>query len=252
MTLRRVPLGSSLTAMFQGGIILPAEGSERHPVWNSPNMLSEFSDWGWDAYVGEITDTQNVRVIATVSGQSYKLGTYTRVQDVPAMVVNDNPAWGGGMVVGTGIDMVMGWHGPDMRMFDNLIEFMVSGGEYARLSPPPTSTDLVHSGGFYTNLDATISVMDYHRTEYGHNSLIQITAQITNHEAIVLTKPNHQNNYQDGEVLIFLGGTMPPPSKGTEYRNSFGYGDKSSQWLRGHGADVSIQDCTSEGYWTDI
>ena len=87
-----------------GGIILPVEGSEGHPVWNSPNMLSEFSDWGWDAYVGEITDTQNVQVIATVSGQSYKLGTYTRVLDVPAIVVNDNPAWGGGMVVGTGID----------------------------------------------------------------------------------------------------------------------------------------------------
>ena len=114
------------------------------------------------------------------------------------------------------------------------------------------STDPVSEGGFYTNLDAVITVIDYQRSEYGHNSLIQITAQITNHEDIVLTEPNHQSNYRDGEILIFLGGTMPPPSKGTEYRNSFGYGDRSAQWLRGSGADVSAQDCTSEGYWTDI
>ena len=114
----------------QNGVLLPAEGSERHPIWNSPNILSEFSDWCCDAYVGEITDAQNVQVLATVSGQSYKLGKYIRVQDVPAIVVNNNPAWGGGMVVGTGIDMVMGLHGPDMRMFDNLIEFTVSGGKF--------------------------------------------------------------------------------------------------------------------------
>lgn len=45
---------------------------------------------------------------------------------------------------------------------------------------------------------------------------------------------------------------MPPPSKGTEYQDSFGFGDTSYQWLRANGADVSVQDCTLEGYWTDI
>ena len=53
-------------------------------------------------------------------------------------------------------------------------------------------------GGFYTNLDAIIEVTDYHRTEYGDNSLIQITARITNQEDTVIMRPNHQNNYKDG------------------------------------------------------
>ena len=118
--------------------------------------------------------------------------------------------------------------------------------------PRPDQLDSIDTGGFYTNLNVTISVTDYQRTVYGANSLIQINVQITNHESLVLMEPNHRNNYRDGETLIFLGGTMPPLSKGTEYRNSFGYGDRSSQWLRGNGADVSAQDCTSEGYWTDI
>lgn len=118
--------------------------------------------------------------------------------------------------------------------------------------PRPDQFYSINTGGFYTNLNVTISVTDYQRTVYGDNSLIQINAQITNHESLVLMGSNPQNNYRDGETLIFLGGTMPPLSKGTEYRNSFGYGDRSSQWLRGNGADVSAQDCTSEGFWTDI
>ena len=90
-------------------------------------MCYGVSDWCCDGYVGEITDPQNVEVIATVSGQSFKHGAYTPVFGVPAIVVNDNPAWNGGMVVGAGIDMVVGWRGPDMRMFDNMIGFMMSG-----------------------------------------------------------------------------------------------------------------------------
>ena len=120
------------------------------------------------------------------------------------------------------------------------------------VDPHPDHLANINTGGFYTNLNVTISVTDYQRTVYGANSLIQINAHITNRESLVLMGPNHQNNYRDGETLIFLGGTIPPLSKGTEYRNSFGYGDRSSQWLRGNGADVSAQDCTSEGYWTDI
>ncbi len=117
---------------------------------------------------------------------------------------------------------------------------------------PPAAHPPVFGGGFYTNLDAIIEVTDYQRTGYGDNSLIQMTARITNQEDLVVMGPNHQNNYRDGEVLVFLGGTMSPPSKGTEYRNSFGFGDKSYQWLRANGADVSEKDCTSEGGWSDI
>ena len=111
----------------QLGALVPAGGSGQHPIWNEPNTLREFSDWCCDGYVEEITDRENVAVVATVSGQSYAHGEFTSVYDVPAIVVNDNPAWGGGMAVGAGIDMVVGSSGPDMRMFDNIVAFMVSG-----------------------------------------------------------------------------------------------------------------------------
>ena len=508
----------------QHGAVRPAEGSEQHPVWNSPNTISELTDWCCDAYIEEIVDEQNIKTLATVSGQSYEHGAFSTVLDVPVIVVNDNPEWGGGMAVGAGRHIITGWNGPDMRMFENLIAFMVSGAtavdsdpielvpvaavtdevdgfteldgahsvemiqisgrtyavvasadddgiqiiditnpaepapvaaitdgvdgfteldgahnvgitqisgrtyavvaspdddgiqiiditnpaepapvaaitdgvdgfteldgahnvgitqisgrtyavvaspdddgiqiiditnpaepapvaaitdgvdgfteldgaqgveiahidgktyavvagriddgiqiiditdptrpvpvaavtdgvdgftnldgvvnvgitqisdrtyavvasidddgiqiiEISRISPQVAVPHPASEGGFYTNLDAVIEVTDYQRTEYGDNSLIQITARITNQEGIIIIEPNHQNNYKDGEVLVFLGGTMPPPSKGTEYRNSFGFGDRSYQWLRANGADVSVQDCTSEGYWTDI
>ena len=617
----------------QHGVVRPAEGSEQHPVWNSPTAISELTDWCCDAYIEEIVDEQNIKTLATVSGQSYEHGVYSTVQDVPVIVVNDNPEWSGGMVVGAGLHIITGWNGPDMRMFENLIAFMASGVTAAAsedtIVPVPvaaitdgvdgfTELDGAHSidtiqisgktyavvasfdddgvqiiditnptkpvpvaaitdgvdgftelegaeavkiaqiygrtyavvaspvddgvqiiditnpakpvpvaaitdgvdgfteldgaqcigiaqisgwtyavvisqsddgvqiititfpfgpvpvaamtdgvdgfteldgaqcigiaqisgrtyavvasvdddgiqiiditnptkpvpvaamtdgvdgfteldgahnvgiaqisgrtyavvasvdddgiqiiditnptkpvpvaaitddvdgfteldraqgveiayidgktyavvagriddgiqiiditnptkpvpvaamtdgvdgfteldgvvnvgiaqisgrtyavvasidddgiqiidisrtdslivmphpapeGGFYTNLDAIIGVTDYQRTEYGDNSLIQMTARITNQEDLVVMGPNHQNNYRDGEVLVFLGGTMPPPSKGTEYRNSFGFGDKSYQWLRTNGADVSGKDCTSEDGWSDI
>ena len=134
----------------QHGTILPAEGSERHPIWNSPNTLAEFSDWCCDAYVAEIVDEQNVEVIATVSGQSYKHGVYSTVQDVPMIVVNNNPEWGGGMVVGAGLHAVAGWHGPDLRMFDNVIDFMMSDEKPA---PPVPVTAIADDTGGFTELD---------------------------------------------------------------------------------------------------
>ena len=122
---------------IQSGTLFPVEENRQHPIWNEPNMLREFSDWCCDGYVGEITDSQNIKVIATVSGQSYKHGEYTSVYGVPAIVVNDNPAWGGGMVVGAGIDMVAGWRGPDMRMFDNIVGYMVAGPDASGKTPMP-------------------------------------------------------------------------------------------------------------------
>ena len=617
----------------QHGVVRPAAGSEQHPAWNSPNAISELTDWCCDAYIEEIVDKQNIKTLAIVSGQSYEHGVFRTVQDVPVIVVNDNPEWSGGMAVGAGLHIITGWNGPDMRMFENLIAFMasgvtaaasedpivpvpvaaitdevdgfteldgahgidttqisgrtyavvaspvddgvqiiditnptkpapvaaitdevdgfteldgaeavkiaqisgrtyavvaspvddgvqiiditnptkpapvaaitdevdgfteldgaeavkiaqisgrtyavvaspvddgvqiiditnptkpapvaaitdevdgfteldgaqcvgiaqisgwtyavvigqsddgvqiiaitfpfgpvpvaaitdgvggfteldgaqcvgiaqisgrtyavvasvdddgvqiiditnptkpapvaaitdevdgfteldgahnvgiaqisgrtyavvasvdddgvqiiditnptkpapvaaitdevdgfteldgahnvgiaqISGRTYAvvasvdddgvqiidisRTDPPIAMPHPTSEGGFYTNLDAIIEVTDYQRTGYGDNSLIQMTARITNQEDLVVMGPNHQNNYRDGEVLVFLGGTMPPPSKGTEYRNSFGFGDRSYQWLRANGADVSGKDCTSEGGWSDI
>ncbi len=135
--------GFGFDGSVQYSTIYPTDGGETHPVWNHPNTLWEFSDWCCDAYVGKITDPYNVRVLATVSGESYKHGVYSTVGDVPAIVVNDNPEWNGGMVVGAGSNMVAGWHGPDMRMLDNLMAFMVTGPLTREApsdqTPPPVS-----------------------------------------------------------------------------------------------------------------
>ena len=111
----------------RSGALAPAGESGQHPILNEPNTLGEFSEWCCGAYVEEITDRKNVAVVATVSGKSYKHGEYGFVSRAPAIVVNDNPAWNGGMVVGTGSGVAAGWPVPDMRMFDNMVWFMLSG-----------------------------------------------------------------------------------------------------------------------------
>ena len=134
--------GFGFDGSVQYSTIYPAVGGETHPVWNHPNALWEFTDWCCDAYVETITDPYNVKVLAIVSGESYKHGIYSTVSDVPAIVVNDNPEWNGGMAVGAGSHMVAGWHGPDTRMFDNLMAFMLAGpapGAASDQAPPPVS-----------------------------------------------------------------------------------------------------------------
>ena len=145
----------------QHGAVRPAEGSEQHPVWNSPNTISELTDWCCDAYIEEIVDEQNIKTLATVSGQSYEHGVFSRVLDVPVIVVNDNPEWGGGMAVGAGRHIITGWNGPDMRMFENLMAFMVSGAtavaseDTIELVPVAAITDGVDG---FTELDGAHSV----------------------------------------------------------------------------------------------
>ena len=134
--------GFGFDGSVQYSTVYPSTGGETHPVWNHPNTLWEFTDWCCDAYVETITDPYNVKVLAIVSGESYKHGVYSTVSDVPAIVVNDNPEWNGGMAVGAGSHMVAGWHGPDTRMFDNLMAFMLTGPALAEVSnqmPPPVS-----------------------------------------------------------------------------------------------------------------
>ena len=121
----RDAFGFKFDGSVQYSTIYPAPGQEGHPIWNIPHRVSEFSDWCCDAYVGEIVDEDNITVLSTVSGQSYKPTGYHTVQNVPAIIINDNPDWNGGMVIGAGTHMIIGWHGPDTRMFENVLLFML-------------------------------------------------------------------------------------------------------------------------------
>ena len=85
------PFGFKFDGDVQYSILYPAPGQENHPVWNVPNQVSEFSDWCCDAYVGEIEDEENITVLSTVSGDSYGPTGYSTVQNVPAIIVNNNP-----------------------------------------------------------------------------------------------------------------------------------------------------------------
>ncbi|MCE2509326.1 MAG: hypothetical protein J4G04_08600, partial [Nitrosopumilaceae archaeon] len=145
----------------QHGAVRPAEGSEQHPVWSSPNTISELTDWCCDAYIEEIADEQNIKTLAVVSGQSYEHGVYSTVRGVPVIIVNDNPEWSGGMVVGAGLHIIAGWNEPDMRMFENLIAFMVSGATAAasedQIVPVPVAAVTDGMDGF-TELDGAHSI----------------------------------------------------------------------------------------------
>ena len=138
------------------------------------------------------------------------------------------------------------------KMYAVVTAFKDDGIQIMDISALSESGPIPSKCGFYTNLNATITITDYQRTEYGADSLIRITADIANHDRIILTAQNAQRNYVDGETLIYLGGTMPPPAKGTEFGGSVGYGDVSYRYLQGSGANIAPQDCTSEDAWADI
>ena len=122
--------GDAFGFKFDGSVqystIYPAANQTAHPIWTTPNAVSSFTDWCCDAYIGEIIDTENITVLSTVSGQSYKPSGYYTVQDVPAIIVNDNPDFNGGMVIGAGQNMILGWQTPDLRLFENTVKFMLS------------------------------------------------------------------------------------------------------------------------------
>ena len=121
----RDTFGFRFAGSVQYSTIYPAPGQEDHPIWNIPHKVTEFSDWCCDAYVEEIIDQDNITVLSTVSGQSYRPTGYYTVQNVPAVIINDNPDWNGGMVIGAGTHMIIGWHGPDTRLFENVLLFML-------------------------------------------------------------------------------------------------------------------------------
>ncbi len=119
--------GFRFDGSVQYSTLYPAPGQSTHPIWTHPNKVSRFDDWCCDAYVSEIIDTENITVVSTVSGSSYIPSGYYTVRDVPAIVVNNNPDFDGGMVIGAGIQMMFGWNEPDLRLFENTMEYMISG-----------------------------------------------------------------------------------------------------------------------------
>ncbi|MGH9923740.1 MAG: hypothetical protein ACRD38_13415, partial [Nitrososphaerales archaeon] len=68
----------------------------------------------------------NVKVLGRTSGSSPESGEGTIfVSNGAAIVVNENPAFSGGKVLGTGYNMLLGLGG-DFSMFDNIMSFMLS------------------------------------------------------------------------------------------------------------------------------
>jgi hypothetical protein len=96
------------------GTIVPAGGKSTHPIWKWPNVLSSYDGWCCDAYVSEIIDNSNIKKLARIqeSGKA-------------AIVVNEDPAFDGGKVMGTGRDMFIGTLSSDFRMLENIVHFML-------------------------------------------------------------------------------------------------------------------------------
>jgi hypothetical protein len=131
----------------QTGSVTPASGQSNHPIWRTPNTLTSFTNWCCDAYVKTITDS-NVLVLGRVSGSSPEQGEPTiSVSNVPAIVVNQNPAFNGGKVMGIGYNMFVGIS--DFRMFDNIMTFLLGqtvggapGGPYHYVEVNQTSANV--------------------------------------------------------------------------------------------------------------
>ena len=96
------------------GTIVPAAGQSGHPIWNSPNSLSSFTNWCCDAFVAEVSDNTNVKILGSISTEN----------NVPAIVLNENPQYKGGKVMGIGYNMLIGLYG-DFTLFDNIMSFML-------------------------------------------------------------------------------------------------------------------------------
>jgi hypothetical protein len=125
---------------LQEGALIPATGQSGHPIWNMPNQISSFTDWCCDGYVPIILDPTNVKIIGVTSGLDATGGF---VSNGSAIVLNENSAFNGGKVLGTGYNMLVGLTG-DFRMLDNEISFMLgktlSGPAIPHASddPPPS------------------------------------------------------------------------------------------------------------------
>jgi len=107
------------------GTIVPAQGQASHPIWTFPHQLSSSSELAWDGYIDSILDNSNVKILATIQGNvtsSTNTGAQS-VDDPIAIVVNEDPSFKGGKVLGIGRNMFVPM-GNNFTMFDNVILFM--------------------------------------------------------------------------------------------------------------------------------
>lgn len=131
---------------IQGGELVPASGQSSHPIWTTPRSLSSFTSWCCDGYVNTITDS-NVKVLARTSGTSFETGEPTIfVSNVAAIVVNENPSFDGGKVLGGGYNMIVGIG--DLRMIENIMTYLLGetvggapGGPYHYVELNQTSAN---------------------------------------------------------------------------------------------------------------
>lgn len=108
------------------GLVIPADGQASHPIWTSPHRLSSSSELAWDGYVDEILDS-NVKVLARIQGSvtsSTNNGDYL-VNEPIAIVLNEDPTFNGGKVLGIGRNMFVPVD-DNYSMFDNIVSFMTA------------------------------------------------------------------------------------------------------------------------------
>lgn len=111
----------------QAGPVKPATGKSGHPIWNTPHRIFSFKDWCCDAYVKDILDTANVKVIGTIYGGIDSVTNadgYVIVTNPAVIVLNEDPAFNGGIVMGIGRNVFVGL-GDDHRMFENVVIYML-------------------------------------------------------------------------------------------------------------------------------
>lgn len=106
------------------GVAVPAPNESKHPIWAKPNSMSS-AIISFDAYVTQIIDTDHVRVLGLVDNGVSQVAGQQDPRNKAAIVVNENPAYNGGKVLGTGYNLLLGVNG-DFRMFDNILSFMLS------------------------------------------------------------------------------------------------------------------------------
>ena len=150
-----------------GGTIIPATGQSNHPIWKTPHALTSFSEWSSDARIPFILDKANVKVIGILTFDS-----------VPLIVLNENPAYNGGKVLGTGYNMFLGMNG-NWSMFDNIISFML-GRIIPFIAVNPNAID------FNENVQIELCagseplhVLDAKITDPAGNSFFDVFADIT-------------------------------------------------------------------------
>lgn len=93
--------------------VLPTPNQSNHPIWNAPYLISSVQSLS-DAIITQILDQEHVKILGVTqqSGQA-------------AVVINENPSFRGGRVLGIGLTTFLG-NGGDFRMLDNVIRFVTS------------------------------------------------------------------------------------------------------------------------------